>query len=394
MMSDQRLRAGAMVATAATMVITAGNLAAAVHVDNLTNFLQWTPIAVTFAIVAGVVLFRLPRNTIGWLMLVIGGTWSLMVTSLVLSDAAYRAQEFSAWASWLGWYRMININLLLLPIIVLVLLFPDGHLPSRRWRLAVVISAVVCLIPSLLAALAGAGWSSNYGDDPNLGLRAMADPLYVAGMRPLAGVAGPMAALQMVMFTVAAGSLVARYRRSGALQREQIKWVAAAVPVIAVGIAWSFSPLNTRFDGTMGSALLLPLLPVSIGVAVTRYRLYDIDRLISRTASYAIVTILLVGVFAMIVLGASAPLGQSSPLVVAAATLAAAALARPLLRRVQSIVDRRFNRSRYDATRTVEAFGGHLRDEIDPDQVTVELTAAIRATVEPSMCAVWLAVSS
>jgi hypothetical protein len=183
-------------------------------------------------------------------------------------------------------------------------------------------------------------------------------------------------------------SMIVRFRRSGQEQRLQLKWIlyasAVAAVVVFVVSAVSNNPLPA-FEITF------PLIPAAIGVAIFRYRLYDIDRLISRTLAYAIVTGVLVGVYSGLVLLATQVLSITSPVAVAASTLAAAALFSPLRRRVQKAVDRRFNRVRYDADQVVAAFAGRLRDAVDLDMVRDDLLAVVSAAVEPACISVWTA---
>jgi len=181
--------------------------------------------------------------------------------------------------------------------------------------------------------------------------------------------------------------MIVRFRRSGLEQRQQLKWflyasVVAAV-VIVVASDFTKNPLPEV-------EIVVPLIPVAVGVAIFKYRLYDIDRLISRTLAYAIVTGLLVGLYAGLVLLATQVRSITSPVAVAAATLAAAALFSPLRRRVQRVVDRRFNRVRYDADQTVAAFAARLRDAVDLDAVRSDLLTVVNRAVEPAHLSVWI----
>ena len=200
---------------------------------------------------------------------------------------------------------------------------------------------------------------------------------------------------------LAMASLVVRYRRAVGVERQQLKWFAAVIaiagPALAIAILTSGTTSGTIADvsgATWGIAVIsLALLPVAIGIAILRYRLYEIDRLISRTIGYATVTGVLVVVFAAAILlfqAVLAPLTQGNTVSVAASTLVVAALFQPLRRRVQSRVDRRFNRARYDAERIVAAFAGRLRDEVDLGQLRTEITAAVDHTVQPIAVSLWL----
>ena len=192
------------------------------------------------------------------------------------------------------------------------------------------------------------------------------------------------------------GYQVRSWRRSAGERRQQVKWLAsgAVVTIVSAIIAVSFSssgPTSTLLDWADNLAWFgLAALPVSMGVGILRYRLYEIDRLISRTLAYAAVTALLVGVYAGLVLLSTHVLSLNSPVAVAASTLAAAALFNPLRRRVQRFVDRRFNRARYDAELTVTAFAARLKDAVDLGSVRADLTSVVRDTLEPSHVSLWL----
>ena len=192
------------------------------------------------------------------------------------------------------------------------------------------------------------------------------------------------------------GYQVRSWRRSAGERRQQVKWLAsgAVVTIVSAIIAVSFSssgPTSTLLDWADNLAWFgLAALPVSMGVGILRYRLYEIDRLISRTLAYAAVTALLVGVYADLVLLSTHVLSLNSPVAVAASTLAAAALFNPLRRRVQRFVDRRFNRARYDAELTVTAFAARLKDAVDLGSVRADLTSVVRDTLEPSHVSLWL----
>jgi hypothetical protein len=189
-------------------------------------------------------------------------------------------------------------------------------------------------------------------------------------------------------------SLVARWRRSSGSERLQYRWFALAVGLAVIMLLTTNTLFNTlevpEVVFAMATAIGLNAVPVAIGVAVTRYRLYEFDRVISRTISYGLVTVGLLVVYAVLVAAASSLLPESSDLAVAAATLAVAALFRPVLRRVQRVVDRRFNRERYDALVTVDHFAGRLRHEVDPSLVSGELLRALSRTVQPASAGLWL----
>jgi hypothetical protein len=199
-------------------------------------------------------------------------------------------------------------------------------------------------------------------------------------------------AVTALAVAVAAASLVVRFRRARGIERQQLGWVALAaalmllaVPVVLVAVALGI-PILVDWV----AAVWVVVLPVAVGAAILRYRLYDLDRIISRTLAYSLLTLLLGGGYAVVVLGLGQLLGRESPLVVAAATLAVAALFQPARRRVQAGVDRRFNRRRHDATRIVEGFGARLRDQVDLDTLTADLLAVVGQTMQPTQASLWL----
>ena len=199
-------------------------------------------------------------------------------------------------------------------------------------------------------------------------------------------------AVTALAVAVAAGSLVLRFRRARGIERQQLRWVAlaAALMLLAVPVVLVAVVLGIPVLAEWAPAVWVAVLPVAVGAAILRYRLYDLDRIISRTLAYGLLTLLLGGGYAVVVLGLGQLLGRESPLVVAAATLAVAALFQPARRRVQAVVDRRFNRRRHDATRIIEGFGAHLRDQVDLDTLTADLLAVVDETMQPTQVSLWL----
>jgi hypothetical protein len=273
-----------------------------------------------------------------------------------------------------------------------VLLFPDGRLASRWWRSALRIYAVAfaLLILATCVAIAGALAAHPIRVDNTGGLAAVDDP---AGWFKV--VQGPL----MVVIIGLSLAFIARqalsWRRSSGDRRQQLKWLAsgAAVTIICLFLAGSFSTSGgpKALLAVIGLAWFgVAALPVSIGVGILKYRLYEIDRIISRTLAYAIVTGLLVGVYVGLVLLATQVFKFHSTVAVAASTLVAAALFNPVRRRVQHAVDRRFNRARYDAERLVAAFAGRLQDAVDPDAVHADLTGVVHTALEPAHVSVWI----
>jgi hypothetical protein len=199
-------------------------------------------------------------------------------------------------------------------------------------------------------------------------------------------------AVTALAVVVAAGSLVVRFRRAQGVERQQLRWVAlgAALMVLAVPVVLAPVALGIPILVDWVAVVWLVVLPAAIGAAILRYRLYDLDRIISRTLAYGLLTLLLGGGYALVVLGLGQLLGRNSPLVVAGATLAVAAVFQPARRRVQAVVDRRFNRRRHDTTRIIEGFGARLRDQVDLDTLTADLLAVVDQTMQPTQASLWL----
>ena len=336
----------------------------------LVNDVVSAGVLLSFALVGGVVAMRVPANRVGWLLLAVATT--------------------GAWLVWLpgGWVPPIGIL-----GIHLLLYFPDGRLPSPRWRWLSYAAAVVIVILTFTVTAA----------DPTLPSGG-SNPFYVSW----AIVLGPTLALLPIFMLASAVSLRIRFRRSGVVEREQIRWIAWAGAFI--GLFYAITVAISIFAESRGAAawgdsggdsvalfllqlfalLSFALLPISIGIAVLRFRLFDIDRVVSRTTSYLIVTGLVVAVYAVAVTLTSRALPASSSLAVAAATLAAAAAFRPALTRVQRAVDHRFDRRRYDAAHVVDDFGTRLRDVVAPHDVADGLTDAVAATLQPGSVRLWL----
>jgi peptidoglycan/LPS O-acetylase OafA/YrhL len=219
------------------------------------------------------------------------------------------------------------------------------------------------------------------------------------GPLDLSGLSGPLLAIYQLAFAVTnlavvvgAVSLVVRFRRARGAERQRLRWVALAAALASLGslvVAASALGASPPLLGWVGG-VYVAVLPVAIGASVLRYRLYDLDRIVSRALAYALLTVVLGGVYAAVVLGLGQLLGRSSSLAVAAATLAVAALFQPFRRRVQAAVDRRFNRRRHDAAQTIAAFSTRLRDQLDLATLTGELLAVVDQTMQPTQASMWL----
>ncbi len=328
-----------------------------------------------YAVVGAMILVRRPANTVGWILGAIGffplvgnlaGEYALHALA-----APSRHWPLLAPALWLNaWYFAAAVG----PLPLLFLLFPDGRPMSRRWR------HVISLAVTGLAGFLFKGMLQP-SDDP-----ATPNPYAVRLPGGLVATLDPL--ISISLFAAFAGgllSLVLRYRRAEGVERQQVAWLLYGV-VLAVTLMM----LNTYlpFDNwAFVAGFTMPGL--GIGVAVLRYRLYDIDRLVSRTVSYTLLTVVLALAYVLVVTGASRLVGNNQ-VAVALATLVTAASFNPLRRRVQGRVDRRFNRSRYDAERTVEEFSRRMRGEVDLDAVRRDLVAVVGRTLQPTYADLWL----
>ncbi|MDQ6650067.1 MAG: hypothetical protein M3Z02_08135 [Actinomycetota bacterium] len=346
---------------------------------------SWFEVTINGAafIVVGLVLtLKLPGNRVGPLFATIG---FIGATQLPLAEYAFHNSTLAvppAGAPWAGW-ASAGLSALLMPTLALIALnFPDGRLPSRHWRPLV----VVLLVGGFVWLVAG---QFRAGDLEDLAYR---NPAALAvGGRVLrqawhVGTDVVVAATLVSMF-----SIVVRWRRGDAMLRQQLK----AFLVAAAGLPLAFLlivalPHPPGWLSHVGFGLAVVALAVGATVAVTRYRLYELDRVVSRTVSYAIVTALLVAFYAGLVTLVTRLLPSSNSLAVAASTLAVAALFQPVRRRVQAGVDRRFNRARYDAGHTIDAFSSRLREQVDLDSLEGDLLGVVRRTVQPTSVSLWL----
>jgi hypothetical protein len=336
---------------------------------------------VAFATVGALLSWKRPANPIGWLLSASGLAYALGGFSLLLTHFP----RTLTLGNWLGWIWLLGLGL----CVFVLLLFPSGQLPSRRWR------------PVAWAAGAGlAGWVLGNAFAPTILSADTSMPNPVGAPGP-AGKIFTVMAFGGVLLIAATGlaaivSLAFRYRRARTVERAQLKWLVYAGALIVAAVLAELvteriiGPGSTanNLQNALGSGAVT-LVPVAIGVAVLRYRLYDIDRVISRTLAYAIVTCLLAGIYAGLVLLATQVLRFSSPVAIAAATLAAAALFSPVRRQVQRRVDRRFNRARYDAETTVAAFAARLKDAVDLDTVRDDLADVVHTALQPAHVSVW-----
>jgi hypothetical protein len=354
--------------------------------DDPLSGLLMVAISLPFAIVGAMVVARRPENSIGRLFAAVGVLYA--VSSFVTGWLVYSvftsrlpATEFAAWvAEWL-----VPIPLFVGPLLLL-LLFPDGKPLTARWRFA--LAGVAVLMAGVFVATLHTG---RFSDWPMLE-RQFGFSGAVGDF--LAGLNDKLAVPALLLFVASATSLVLRLRRSRGQERLQIKWVVYAASVAAAGFVITFMGLGVVSDivfwvGLAGSAAM----PVAAGMAILRYRLYEIDRLINRTLVYALLTAILAGVYVGSVLLLQLALEgvtSDSSLAVAISTLAVAAAFRPARARIQHVVDRRFYRRRYDAAQTLDAFSARLREEVDLDSLAAELRRAVSETMEPRHVSLWL----
>jgi hypothetical protein len=336
-------------------------------------------------VLGAVIAARRPANPYGWLWCAYALGWAVVgFTEAWITYAAVGDLGVVRWASPVVWVGGFVFAPLVALTAFILLLFPDGRPPSRRWRPLAWTIAAVC-VP---ATIAGALLAHPPPAPPNpLAIGGAAAPL-------LERVANAGVPLLFLTVLAAAGSLLARFRRAQGRQRQQLKWLAYGGAFLAAALLADLVGLDPPglWDIVL-ETLSFGALYLGVGMAVLRHRLYDIDRLINRTLVYGLVTALLAGTYAagVFVLGGLLdPADGQSELAVAASTLAVAALFGPARRRVQAAVDRRFNRARYDAARTVERFSGRLRDQVDLDTLSAELLTVVDQTVQPASVSLWL----
>jgi hypothetical protein len=358
------------------------------------------PIAMlAFPVVGALIASRQPHNPIGWVMLAVGVVAGLDALSVFYIDYALSINP--------GSLPRPDIALALnaplwVPLIGLmgtfvILLFPDGRLPSPRWRPWARLCAA-----ALVLNFVGIMISPDAFVYP--GIR---NPLVIDALRPFLDASWPVILLIPIGIVGCAVALIRRFRRSSGQQRLQLKWLAAATGTIATIYLTAMVPsvlLDSPWDGTGSrwlvllqnvAALSFVLIPVAAGIAILKYRLYDVDLIINRTLVYGALT----AVLALVYVGGVVGLGgilreltgqQDNNLAVAASTLAVAALFRPARGRIQGFIDRRFYRRKYDAAQTLESFSARLRDEVDLDELSADLLTAIKDTMQPAHASLWL----
>jgi hypothetical protein len=357
----------------------------------------FTVVAIGYPLVGALVASRQPRNTVGWLLLAIG--IFLMLGGLLDSNirsASAPALAVSAWLSDWTWYVWLTLAGVFLPLV-----FPSGRLVSPRWRPVLWVASL-----ALLFSVVGTALDPGVVDADSA--RPVDNPFGIESAEgPLTVVTRIGDVLAAASFLLAAASLVARFRRSGGIERQQLKWFAYVAFVAVAGLMLAMAQVLfgkqpgdegsggwLEVVGSVGWFVLLATvvvgIPVATGMAILRHRLYDIDVVIRRTLVYAALTATLVGSYVGVVLLLQLVLSPGSDLAIAGSTLAVAALFRPLRTRIQKLVDRRFFRSRYDAARTLEGFGVRLRDEVELESVSGELRTVVVDTMQPAHVSLWL----
>jgi hypothetical protein len=347
---------------------------------------------VIFATVGALIASKQPRNAVGWIFCAAGLLFGLLsisegysVYALLAADGRPPGGEVFAWlVSWL-WIPVLGT-----PVTLVLLLFPDGRLVSRRWRPVAWIAVTGLGVTSAMTAiLPGPLEDATYANNP-------------FGIEAAGGLEGPLNQLLIVFLLfvplACAFSLFLRFRRAPSLERQQIKWLTFAGAVAAIvfpigGILSSGSDPFLSEAAADAIILVLQSIPIAIGIAILRYRLYDIDRIINRTLTYALLTAGLAVIYFGLVVGLQAALRSvsgGSDLAIVVTTLVVAALFLPARRRVQTAVDRRFNRRAYDAARTIDAFSARLREQIDLDTLRYELLSIVYDTMQPARVSVWL----
>jgi hypothetical protein len=350
-------------------------------------------ISAPFAMVGFVVAWRKPGNPLGWVIVAMAGFFALSEDASFYMVADYRLHHGGLPLGWVALFAEPGWAPGLVFLVLVFLLFPDGRPPSSRWRWVVWAALTVgtVWIASAFALTVSAIIGHHLQVDPAGNLAVLDNGAGDAAWWNAVTFATALVAAACWLASL--GGQVLSYRRSSGERRQQLKWLLTGSAVAGVCIGISFSTGSA--SGFMRIVAVIVLagflaLPLSIGVAVLKYRLFDIDRIISRTLAYTIVTGLLVGTYAGIVLLATHVVSIKAPVAVAASTLAVAALFNPLRRRVQHVVDRRFNRARYDADRTVAAFAARLKDAADLDSVRADLASVVQKTLEPAHVSMWI----
>lgn len=341
--------------------------------------------ALSAATVGAVLTSRRTHHPAGWLLLGFGLSLSAAGAAMAYTNYGVARAGVPPAVGLVALYLPATLVMAMACNGLLLLLTPTGSLPSPRWRWWAGGTAATPIALLLVVTL-----MHRAGDRP---VQAVESPLDLRAFDGVLLVAYRAAfTVAIIAGVVAAASLVGRFRRARGIERQQLQWVVLAMVVASLlsVVVLAALALGAFALAPLAGGLCPPILSVAIGAAVLRYRLYDIDRIISRTLAYGMLTVLLGGGYAIVVLGLGQLLGRQSSVVVAGATLTVALAFQPARRRIQQVVDRRFNRRRYDAARTIEAFAARLRQQIDLDALTGELVTVVDQTMQPMSTSLWL----
>jgi hypothetical protein len=383
--------------TALTFLLIALNLSL-----NAPIYFYWfesTIIAVGYPVIGAIIASRLPAHPIGWICCAIGVLAAVQHFSGEYAIYALRAPhpealpggEAMLWVSLWAWILAFGL------IEFLLLLFPNGRLPSKRWRPLAWLSGALTLMAAILISISPDAALDALGSSENVHI-SIPNPLGVEGLPNLYR---PVQTLVLALGLVAAASVVIGRRKAGGIERLQVKWLLYASAIFFGGNVLKntvFSPLGEVSWGLWVSYLLVAIGglggPIAIGIAILRYRLYEIDILINRTLVYGSLTAMLIALYFSVIVVLQRAfvffIGQQSTLAVVASTLLIAALFTPLRRRIQSLIDRSFYRRKYDAVRTLEAFSAKLRNETDLEALSSDLVGVVRETMQPAHVSLWL----
>jgi hypothetical protein len=364
-------------------------------------WLEPTTIAVGYSVIGAIIASRLPAHPIGWICCAIGflaavehfsGEYAIYAL-LAPHPEALLGGKAMLWASLWAWILFFGL------IEILLFLFPNGRLPSKRWRPLAWLSAALTSIAAVLIAISPDAALDALGSSDDVHI-ALPNPLGVEGLPNLYR---PVQTLVLALGLAAAISVVVGRRRARGVERQQLKWLLYAGAIFFVGNVLKntvFSPLGGVLWGLWVGYLLVVVGglggPIAIGIAILRYRLYEIDTLINRTLVYGSLTAMLVAIYFVGVAAGQAILRtltgqeQQPQLAIVVSTLVIAALFNPLRRRIQFLIDRRFYRSKYDAAKTLETFSVKLRDETDLDTLSEDLAGVVRETMQPAHVSLWL----
>lgn len=338
-------------------------------------------VVAVYLVIGTLIIERQPANPVGRIVYLLG----LLVGYYLVADAFIRSAPSSG-ADVAAWSVGLLDGVVFLLMALLFIWFPDGRLPSPRWRLIVALDIALAVVVVLGTAVRPGPFAyypqfSNPFATERTVVSTIADVAYMA---------------MLVVVAASALSLIGRFRRGGPVERAQLKWVAlAAIAIATVMVAYGvlFGPGAYNEIADLAVSLALGFFPITIGIAILRYHLFEIDRLVSRGIAYGLLTAVLVGTYGAVILLLQGPLGAvlgGDTISVALSTLVVAALFQPLRGRLQRAVDRRFDRARFDAERTSAAFSERLRDEMDIAAVTTDLDATIRTALKPTSLGLWL----